>query len=361
MEIKINYYIIAIIIGLFLLTGYLLINYILVLDKIKKQNTENIIIKNNTIKFDSLTLKQKIAQMIIVRGDEEDLEFANLNIGGIFLDRQTSEEAYENKIASYQENSKIKLFVSTDLEGSWNPFIKDFENPHNFPYFSDIKTSEEAYEIGLEQSELLKKLGFNLNFAPVAEFEDNSYGGRVFTGTTQEIKEKLASYIKGLQENVLGTCKHYPGKGMIKNTHIKPDSQNITEQDIGLFKICFENNVSAIMIGHQKATGILDSKGKPSSVSKEIIDSLKNNPQLIISDEINMWGLKFFYILGKSKLYMNLINAGENVILDFKLTSYSTYRLISKIEKDVENRKINKENIDKSVKKILISKGYKIN
>lgn len=338
----------------------MLINYILVLDKIKKQNTENIIIKNNTIKFDSLTLKQKIAQMIIVRGDKENLEFANLNIGGIFLDKQTSEESYKNKIANYQENSKIKLFVSTDLKGFWNPFVKDFENPHNFPYFSDIKTPEEAYKIGLEQGELLKKLGFNLNFAPVAEFKDNCYGGRVFTGTTQEIKEKLASYIKGLQRNILGTCKHYPGKGMIKNTHIIPDSQNISEQDIELFKICFDNNISAVIIGHQKATGILDSKNKPSSVSKEVIDSLQNYSQLIISDEINMWGLRFFYILGKSKLYMDLINAGENIILDFKLNPYYSYRLISKIEKNVENKKISKENINKSVKKILISKGYKI-
>ena len=91
----------------------MLINYILVLDKIKKQNTENIIIKNNTIKFDSLTLKQKIAQMIIVRGDKENLEFANLNIGGIFLDKQTSEESYKNKIAN--ETIQTTFFILTPL------------------------------------------------------------------------------------------------------------------------------------------------------------------------------------------------------------------------------------------------------
>jgi len=356
-----NYYIIAMLIGLFLLTGYFLINYFIILNEIKKQNTENIIIKNNTIKFDSLTLRQKIAQMIIVRGDKENLEFANLNIGGIYLDKQISEENYKNKIANYQENSKIKLFVSTDLEGSWNPFVKGFENPYDFPYFSDIKTPQQAYETGLEQGKLLKKLGFNLNFAPVSEFEDNCYGGRVFAGTKQEIKEKLAEYIRGLQENVMGTCKHYPGKGMIKNTHQRTDKQNISEQDIELFKICFNNNVSAIMIGHQKATGILDSKGKPSSVSKDVIDSLQNNSQLVISDEINMWGLRFFYITSKAKLYRDLINAGENVILDFKLSPYSAYKLISKIEKKVINRKISEENIEKSIKKILISKGYEIN
>jgi len=361
MEIKINYYIISIVIIFLILTLCFIINYISTSSKVKLQHTKNIIIKNNTIEFNSLTLKQKIAQMIIVRGDEENLEFMNLNMGGIFLDKQTSEENYKTKIEKYQENSKIELFVSTDLEGSWNPFVKNFENLYNFPYFSDIKTAQEAYETGLKQGELLKKLGFNLNFAPVTEFKDKVYGGRAFTGNEEEIKDKLTGYIQGLQKNVFGTCKHYPGKGMIKNTHYMSDKQEISEEDLELFNHCINNNISAIMVGHQIVSGEIDSKSKPSTVSKEVINSLKNNSQLIISDEINMWGLRFFYIMNKPRLYRDLINAGENVILDFKQTPVSVYKLISKIEKDVVNGKINEEDIDNSVKKILISKGYKIN
>ena len=268
--------------------------------KIEKESTQNIILENKTIDFNSLTLRQKIAQMIIVRGDKEDIRFTNLNIGGIFLDQQESEQEYKEKIEKYQEKSNIKLFVSTDLEGAWNAFARNISENHNFPKFSEISTKEQAYKIGIEHGLLLKKLGFNLNFAPVAEYKDLSYGGRAFNGTQKEVKEKLEQYILGLQKNVMGTCKHYPGKGMIKNTHLRRDKQNITQQDLDLFEICFKKNISAVMVGHQEVIGEINSKGKPSSVSKEIISNI-DFPGLIISDEINMFGLRSWY-LNKNKL-----------------------------------------------------------
>lgn len=280
----------------------------------------------------------------------------NLGIGGIYLFNQKTEENYLSLISEYQNDSKIKLFVSADLEGRWNPF----SNFYNSSEFSEIITKEEAYNLGLEHGKILKRIDFNLNFAPVAEFSDEVYGGRVFTGTQEEIKGKLESYIKGLQKNVFGTCKHYPGKGMINNLHIKRDEQLIFKEDLELFDVCFENNISAIMIGHQIVSGELNSNGKPASVSKEVIGRLNNFSGLIISDEINMIGLKSFYLFGKKRLYRDLINSGENLILDFKLTPNSAYKLLDKLEKLVEDGKIDEDKINQSVKKILIAKGYKI-
>ena len=325
--------------------------------EITKLNTENIIIEGKNIDFSSLTLEQKIAQMIIVRGDEEDLKFNNLNVGGIFLDKQNTEEEYKNLIKEYQENSKVKLFVATDLEGAWTPF----HNPKPeqiFPPFSDINTNYEAEDVGFKEGELLRKIGFNINFAPVAEYSDEAYGGRTFSGSEKEVTEKIASYINGLQKNVLGTCKHYPGKGMEENLHEVSYEQEISEEDLYLFDICIENNISSIMIGHQIIIGKINSKGKPSSVSKEVISTI-NDSVLIISDEVNMKGLSNFYE-DKIDMYVDLINSGENVILDFELDSYELHELILKIKEEVEKGRIDEKNIDKSVKKILITKGYEI-
>jgi len=324
--------------------------------RIANENTDNVIIENNSINFNSLTLKQKIAQMIIVRGDGYDKDFVKLNIGGIHLDRQNSEESYKGCIENYQSNSRIKLFVTTDLEGAWNPFRRLGEE-YSFPTISEIETKEEAYNLGLRHGKILKELGFNLNFAPVSEFEDKVYGGRVFSGTKEEVKEKLEGYILGLQENVLGTCKHYPGKGMIKNIHWSSDRQEISKEDLGLFEDCIKNNISAIMVGHQIVSGELDSDKKPSSVSKEIISNLPERV-LIISDEINMLGLRMFYFFNKRKMYKDLINSGENIILDFSVTPKSVYSLIEKLEKEVEKGEINEDTINKSVRKILLAKGY---
>ena len=325
--------------------------------EISDLNLDNIEIKNNTINLESLTIKQKIGQMIMVRGDEKDLKFNKLNTGGIFLDRQQSEEEYKNLISDYQSNSKIKLLVSTDMEGAWTPFHNP--EPHQkFPHFSNINTSEEAEEIGIKHGELLNNIGFNINFAPVAEYYDDVYGGRTFSGSDEEISQKVGAYIRGLQLNVLGTCKHYPGNSMEKNLHDVSDEQIISERDLYLFDICSENNISSIMVSHQIAKGVLDSRGKPSTVSEEIISTV-NEDVLVIADEINMRGLKDFYP-DKTELYVDLINSGENLILDFYLDSVELYKLIKEIEKEVKKGIIDEKKIDSSVKKILEIKGYSV-
>ncbi len=323
--------------------------------KISQLTTNNIIINNNEIDFNSLTLKQKLSQMIMIRGDYEDFEFTNFAIGGVFLDRQKKQENYKQLINSYQKNSKIRLFASTDLEGAWNPFA---DSEMQFPHFSDIQTKQQAYETGLEHGQLLKQTGFNMNFAPVAEYSDKAYGGRTFNGTKQEIAEKIENYILGLQKNVHGTCKHYPGKAMKKNLHEVTDKQNITEDDLYLFEICLKNNISSIMVSHQIVYGELNSDNKPSSVSEKVVSSV-NNSALIIADEINMNALKSFYP-DKSEIYAELINSGENLILDFDLSPHQLLVLLDELEKQAEFGGINASKIDNSVEKILVMKGYRL-
>lgn len=330
----------------------------LIQNNVSRLNTENIIISyDKVIDLSSLTLEQKIAQMIMVRGDKKDLNFNKLNVGGIFLDGQESEKDYKELIREYQENSKIKLFVATDLEGAWTPFHNP-EQHQVFPYFSDINNSSEAEMIGFKHGELLRKIGFNMNFAPIAEYSDNAYGGRTFSGSEKEIAEKIAAYIKGLQKNVLGTCKHYPGKAMEKNLHEVSDNQKISEKDLYLFEVCIKNNISSIMASHQIVTGEVNSNGKPSTVSEEVISSI-DKEVLVIADEINMEGLSSFY-KDKTDMYIDLINSGENLILDFDLNSRELYNLVKDIKKEVEKGNIYEKKIDESVEKILILKGYEL-
>jgi len=319
-------------------------------------NTDNIQINKNEIQFNSLTQKQKLAQMIMVRGDEKDFDFTKLNIGGVFLDRQPRESGYRTWNMKYQYDSKIKIFAATDLEGAWMPKGISKE----FPYFSEIKTSEEAYEIGKSHASQLGGLYFNMNFAPVSELSDSAYGGRTFTGSNEEIKEKTASYIQGLQEKVIwGTCKHYPGNALHSNLHLKTSTETITQEDLELFDVCIENNISGIMVSHHVAEGAIDSKGVPSTVSPEVINSLSDFDGLIIADEINMKGLTNFYP-DKRELYSLLINAGNDLILDFELNPRELNELLIQLEEDLNFGIISQEQVDNSVKKILEMKGYNV-
>ncbi len=322
-------------------------------------NTDNIFIEGNTIDIASLTLQQKISQMIMVRGDKKDLDYNSLNIGGIFLDRQNSQEAYVELISIYQKDSKIKLFVATDMEGAWTPFRKNVQENQKFPPFNEINSSLEAYEVGLKQGELLKSIGFNLNFAPVAEYKDLAYGGRVFSGEVDQINEKVEAYVEGLQENIFGTCKHYPGKSLLKNLHEETDTQIIGEEDLLIFENCIKKNVSAIMVSHQISKGLIDSSGGPSTVSPGVLGTLSEFEGLIVADEINMEGLHSFYP-DKIDLYVDLINSGEELILDFYITDKQLKNILEKLEEKVLIGEINEQQIDDAVRKILLMKGYDI-
>jgi len=310
-----------------------------------------------SINISDLTLKEKIAQMVMVRGAKYDARFLDLGIGGIFLDKQSSEQTYKNLVNSYQKNSKIKLLVATDMEGYWNPF--PFYQSKNF---KEIKNKEEAYELGKEHGKILKQVGFNFDFSPVAEEKNTVWPGRSFSGTHEEIKEKIAFYIKGLQEQkILATAKHYPGGSMLKDPHWFKVKAEISREDLELFDYAIKNNVSSVMVGHAIVSGELNSNGKQSTVSEEVISNLRKNFNgLIITDAIGMWGLKWSYLFKPEKLYPDLVKAGNDIILDttYVLSNHQRVKQgINAIEKAVLSGEIPEERIDDSVTRILDTKN----
>ena len=58
--------------------------------------------------FHELSLREKISQMIMVGGRIFDKRFLNLSIGGIFLPRFNSKEAYKSVISKYQNKRRWK-------------------------------------------------------------------------------------------------------------------------------------------------------------------------------------------------------------------------------------------------------------
>ncbi len=68
------------------------------------------------------------------------------------------------------------------MEGFWNP--PPFHGSKNF---GEIKTGEEAYELGTSHGKILKELGFNLDFSPIVESRNTVWPGRTFTGLNEEI------------------------------------------------------------------------------------------------------------------------------------------------------------------------------
>ena len=314
-----------------------------------------------TINLSDLTLEEKIGQLMFVKPSGLDMNYLDeLHIGGIFLDNLKSEKEYQEIISFYQDNSKMKLFVATDMEGYFNPF-SDFYNSSSF---GDIKSGKEAFNLGKSHGKILKELGFNLDFSPVVETRNRVWPGRTFTGTPEEIKEKISNYIKGLHnETILATVKHYPGGSLVRNLHKFKYKTKISQEELDYFDFAISQNTDFVMVGHPVVKGAIDSKHKQSSISLEVIGKLKEKfDGVIITDAVTMRGLRKSYLFNFKKAYPDLILAGNDMILDtYKKSDYDNLlKRRNELIKAVVDGKISHTRIDESVKKILEMKGYNV-
>ncbi|MDO8467992.1 MAG: glycoside hydrolase family 3 N-terminal domain-containing protein, partial [Nanoarchaeota archaeon] len=138
----------------------------------------------------------------------------------------------------------------------------------------------------------------------------------------------------------------------------------ITKDDLAYFDVAMDENVAAIMVGHPIVTGTLNSKGKQATVSKEIIEHLRQSFNgLIITDSINMRGLSWSYFFNKKRIYIDAVKAGNDIILDSNLYGCSSQGIqvcLKDLKKAVHEGEIPEKQIDESVKRILKAKGYEV-
>jgi len=345
------FFVLIIIVILFLV--YANIKEYRILEKIPAINIYDV----NRIDLSELSLRQKIAQMMIVYSKPENRDWINKNnIGGVYIHAEPTSVHFKSKIDFFQSNATIKLFIAVDLEGCNTPF----DNFKDFKFASEVKTSEEAYEMGKEHGQFLRELGFNLNFAPVVDLNDTIWECRAFEGTPEEVTKKAQSYLKGLrEEGIISTIKHYPGKTLeALDPHKDILSIELMEEDVIPFLETLDST-DTVMVSHQITTGFLDTDGKPAVVSP-LVDDLSNRFEgMIITDEIGMMGLKKFYKTDKER-YIDLFKVSNDVILIFHTDTFVLERFIDVIEEGVKKGEISEDRIDKSVKKILELKGYSV-
>jgi beta-N-acetylhexosaminidase len=314
---------------------------------------------NREIDFSELTTKQKVGQLIIAKPKSIDSKWLDLELGGIFVNHLEDSRDFKEHINYYQNNSNIKLFVATDMEGYWNPF-----NFYDGKNFGEINSKKEAYDLGVEQGKILNDLGFNLDFSPVVEIRNNVWPGRSFTGNKKEISDKIQGYIEGLKnQKILSTAKHYPGGNLVKNPHLIKYKVNTSKDELDMFQVAFDSGVDVVMVGHAIIYGELDSNGKQATVSKEIIGKLKEDfDGLIITDAVTMICLSSSYLFNFKKVYPDLILAGNDIILDTHI--FSNYRQIKRrinyLSKEAEKNSELMKRINESAKKVLEKKGYEI-
>ena len=316
-------------------------------------------VNGKIISLNSLTLDQKIAQMIIVAGARQNVPaWKKLQVGGIHLFALQNEQLFHDTIAEVQEGMAIPFFVTVDLEGCRNPFATFRE----FTAASNIRTEGQAFEKGSEEGKFLAALGISINFAPVVDLEDTIWHCRSFPGNETHIAELAEAYVLGLQkEGIMATAKHYPGKTLVvRDPHKFIVTADISPEDLfPYYYLAKKQDLKAVMVSHIIPSGAVVSTF-PSVASADVVQHLRQNfGGLIITDEVNMLGLKNFYPT-LEVMYLAIVEAGNDLILNFNDDPQEIYHMIQVIKAAVEEGRIPQERIDASVQKILEAKGFTV-
>lgn len=163
-----------------------------------------------------------------------------------------------------------------------------------------ITSEEEVTAVANTISKDLNQIGINYNFSPVVDMSSNStVGYRGFGADPKNIVPWSNAFITASQNHqILATAKHFPGHGLVSgDTHKSLQVIDGELEEIHNYPPLIENNVLSIMVAHiaVKNNPKYDTKGLPSTLSKEIVTDLLRDSLgfkgLIVTDAMNMGGV----------------------------------------------------------------------
>lgn len=305
---------------------------------------------------------------VIQAGDATKTALEEYPVGGIvyfspnLIDRAQTVEMIKNT----QSFSEIPLFIGVDEEGGRVSRVgnnNEMGTTHH-PAMSEIgktKDFSKACKIGEVLAKELGELGFNVDFAPVADVlvnkENTEIGDRSFGADVDVVSEMVKSMLLAMEENGLSaTLKHFPGHGSsIEDSHEGSSVSHRSMEEIKALELKpfvegINNKVDFIMVSHLTFADATSEK-VPSSLSKEIITELLINELgyngIIITDALNMGAIQELY--SDDEAAVKAIEAGADMIL----MPSDVKNAHDVIVKAVSEGRITEERIKTSVKKIL--------
>ena len=266
-----------------------------------------------------MPLEDKVAGLFIVTpevltgvgtavraGEGTQQALAQYAVGGIvyFSKNIQNEEQLTEMLKNTQLYSKYALFLAVDEEGG---SVARVAGAGLGPKVDDARaigaTGDEnnAYNAGVAIGTALSGLGFNLDFAPVADIasvEDSVMAKRAYGADAQTASPFVAAMLKGLQEQgVTGCLKHFPGNGATtQDAHTGIAISNRTAEEFRteefvVFQAGIDAGAQMIMVSHMAAPA-LTGDNTPCSLSKVVITDILREELgyngVIITDALNM-------------------------------------------------------------------------
>jgi len=357
-------------------------------------NDDETVVRTTKDVLGKMSLREKVGQLFIVRPEAlaensnaetapatdrvDDAVISRIEeypVGGIALFSRniTSAEQLPMFISDLQSSSKYPLFIAVDEEGGRVARIanSDFFNVASYKSMEDIGKSgdaSKAEEVGRQIGSYLKELGFNLDFAPVADTNTNPQniviGDRSYGSDPALVARMVSAQLDGMHDSgIIGTLKHFPGHGDTKDdTHsgyvsIEKTWDELKECELVPF-ITALPKADMVMVSHITAVNVTSDK-LPTSMSETMITGKLRNELgydgVIITDAMAMGAVADNYTSAEAAV--TAVKAGVDIVL----MPQNLDEAFNGVMNAVTDGEISMERLDESVLRILKMKAkYKL-
>lgn len=330
-----------------------------------------------------MTLTEKVGQLFLIRPEaldpdqpqsqgETELTEAMVQTlgdyppGGVVLFSQNLENPDQllELTAQLQASSSVGLLLGVDEEGG---LVARLANHPAFPLptyesagaVGASGDSGQAFAMGQTIGEYLRRYGFNLDFAPVADVNTNPdnpvIGSRAFSDDADQVTKMAAAMAEGLQAaGIIPTFKHFPGHGdTAQDSHTGLAVNEKTRQALEKCEwLPYRQltNRECVMVGHI-AVPEITGDDTPASLSEILVTQILRRELgfqgVVITDSLEMQAITDSYEGGEAAV--RAIEAGCDLLLmpgDYRTAFQAVLTA-------VEEGRISQTRLDESLGRIL--------
>lgn len=293
-------------------------------------------------------------------------------VGGLVYFAQNLEDKaqVQKMLSGVQSFSTIPLFLGVDEEGGTVSRVGENaelggKNIGDMASYGEQGDPAALYNAMSDVADMLTELGFNLDFAPVADVSggrsDNVIGSRSF-GTAPELCASMVSVALGaLQDGSVISClKHFPGYGSaVTDDHYGTSVLNKTEEELEAcdylpFRSGIESGAAFIMVSHLSVPSVTGDE-TPADLSEAIVTEILRNKlgfeNVIITDAQNMGSITEHYTAAEAAV--GALMAGSDMVL-MPADLQAAY---NSVRDALKNGTLTQARIDESVLRILTVKA----
>ncbi len=338
--------------------------------------------------YEHMSLQEKVGQLFVVNLEQLDsrkgsyYEFKRctktmgktmeqIPVGGVILFSRNLAKVKQTKklIADLQESSRTPLFVAVDEEGGDVARVASNRKMKTtvFPSAEEIGKNEDGeyvYEMGRTIAREIRALGFNVDFAPVADVRtselNTEIGNRSFGDNPEKVASLVSAFVQGCQERgVSATLKHFPGQGSSsgdthqENVDIDSSITMMRKIDFVPFQAGIDAGADFIMVSHISVSRVTETM-EPASMSDLVMQTILREELrfrgVIVTDAFDMSSIIDNYTAAEAA-YQSF-KAGTDIILMPANLQEAYQGILGKVQEGT----ISEERLQESVIRILTAK-----